>query len=111
MDLHRKTREMLNKDVMLVSLGMKKLQTMNEKIQNQLKQEKISKQTKQMRVEELEQWVIELGANPKYIASIQALMKTKDIEIQSLKKNLIYLELIMFKHQNCKQCSRRKINC
>jgi len=63
-----------------------------------------------MRVEELEQWVIKVGDNPKYSASIQALMKAKYTKIQSLKKTLIYVELIMFKHHNCKQCSRRKIN-
>jgi hypothetical protein len=44
--------------------------------------------TKQMRVEDLEQWVIDLGANPQDVASVQALMKTKDIEIQALKKKL-----------------------
>jgi hypothetical protein len=32
---------MLNIDVMIASLGMKKLQTMNEKIKNQLKQENL----------------------------------------------------------------------
>jgi hypothetical protein len=37
MDLHRQTREMLNIDVMIASIGMKKLQTINEKIRNQLK--------------------------------------------------------------------------
>jgi len=41
-----------------------------------------------MRVEEIEHWVIDLLANPKNSASIQSLMKTKDIEIQSLKKNI-----------------------
>jgi hypothetical protein len=36
MDIHRHTGEMLNIDVMITSLGMKKLKTMNEKIKNQL---------------------------------------------------------------------------
>ena len=63
---------------------------MNEKIQNQLKQEKITNKTKKMRVEKLEQWVIDLGENPKYIAYVQALVKTKDIEIQALKKKTQY---------------------
>jgi hypothetical protein len=39
-------------------------------------------------VEELEQWIIELGANSKYEASIQVLIKTKDKEIQVPKQNL-----------------------
>jgi len=37
MDLHRKIREMIHKDVMLTSLGMNKLYIMNENIYNQLK--------------------------------------------------------------------------
>jgi hypothetical protein len=39
-------------------------------------------------MEDLEQWVVNLGANPKDVASVQALMKTKDTEIQALKKKL-----------------------
>jgi hypothetical protein len=88
MDLHRHIGEMLNKDVMITSLGIKKIQTINEKIRNQLKQEKLSNKTKQMRVEELEQWVIDLGENPQDATSIQALMKIKDIKIHALKKKL-----------------------
>jgi hypothetical protein len=37
MDLHRQTREMLNRYVMITILGIKKLQIINEKIRNQLK--------------------------------------------------------------------------
>jgi hypothetical protein len=39
-------------------------------------------------VEELEQWIIELGKNPRDDASIQSLIKTKDKEIQDLKQKL-----------------------
>jgi hypothetical protein len=39
-------------------------------------------------VEEIEQWRIELKANPKYEASIKAMIKTKDKEIQVLNQNL-----------------------
>jgi hypothetical protein len=34
-----------------------------------------------MRVEELGQWFMDLGVNPKDEESIQALIKTKDMEI------------------------------
>jgi chromosome segregation ATPase len=88
MDLHKQTGEMLNMDVMIATLGIKKLQTINEKIRNQLKQEKLANRTKQMRVEELEQWVMDLGENPQDATSVQALMKTKDTKIQALKKRL-----------------------
>jgi hypothetical protein len=36
MDLHRHTREMLNRGVMMENLGIKKLQVINEKLRNQL---------------------------------------------------------------------------
>jgi SMC interacting uncharacterized protein involved in chromosome segregation len=37
--------------------------------------------------------VIDLGANPKYVASIEVLMKTMDTKIQALKKNLKILRI------------------
>jgi uncharacterized protein with ACT and thioredoxin-like domain len=55
MDLHKKIREILNKDVIIASHGIKKLQPINEKIGNHLKKEKLANMTKQMRVEEIEQ--------------------------------------------------------
>jgi hypothetical protein len=88
MDLHRQTGEMICRDAMQASLGMKKLQNMADKIQKQLKQEKLANRTKQMRIDELENWVIELGANPKDSKSIQALIKTKDTKIYTLNKKL-----------------------
>jgi hypothetical protein len=88
MDLHRQTGEMLNKDVMITTLGIKKLQTINENIRNHLKNEKLSNITKQMRVEEMEEWIMDLGENPQDASSVQALMKTKDIEILELNKRL-----------------------
>jgi hypothetical protein len=53
-----------------------------------LKQEKLENRTKQMRIEELEKLVILLGENLKDVESIQSIIKTKYIEIQTLKKNL-----------------------
>jgi hypothetical protein len=47
MDLHRQTREMLNRDVMIVNLGIKKLQVINEKLRNQLKNEKLENRSKE----------------------------------------------------------------
>jgi hypothetical protein len=50
-------------------------------LRGQLKFEKLENRTNHMRVEELEQWVINLGENTQDVASMQALMKTKDIKI------------------------------
>jgi hypothetical protein len=79
---------MMNRDVMIANLGIKKLQVINEKLRNQLKNEKLANRTRQIRVEELEQWVMDLGANPQDATSVQVLMKTKDTKIQALKKRL-----------------------
>ena len=48
----------------------------------------MTNRTRQIRVEELEQSVMDLGANPHDVASMQTLVKTKDIEIQGLKSRL-----------------------
>jgi hypothetical protein len=87
-DLHRKTTEMVNMDAMIASLGNKKLQTINDKLRTQLKNQKLATRTRQIRVEELEKWIIELGVSPKDKAFVQALIKSKDKEIQVLKQKL-----------------------
>jgi hypothetical protein len=77
---------MINRDVMIVNLGIKKLQVINEKLRTQLKNENLATRTRQIRVEELEQWITDLGVNPRDEASVQALIKTKYKDIQVLKK-------------------------
>jgi hypothetical protein len=54
MDLHRQTREMLNRYIMIATLGIKNIQDINENIREHLKNEKLTNKTKQIRVEELE---------------------------------------------------------
>jgi hypothetical protein len=54
MDLHRQTAKMINRDILIANLGIKNLQTINEKLRNQLKNEKLATRTRQIRVEELE---------------------------------------------------------
>jgi len=53
-----------------------------------LKNEKLGNRSRKTRIEELEKQIIELGANPRYEASILALINTKDREIQVLKRKL-----------------------
>jgi hypothetical protein len=79
---------MIKRDALIENLGIKKLQALNEKLRTQLKNEKLGNRSRQTRIEELEKWIIELGANPRDEASIQALINTKDKEIQVLKKKL-----------------------
>jgi hypothetical protein len=84
-DFHKHIVEMINKDAMIANLGINKLQSIIAKIRTQLKNEKLVTRTKQIRVDDLEQWIIELGKNPKDDTSMQSLIKTKDKEIQVMK--------------------------
>jgi hypothetical protein len=79
---------MINRDAMIANIRIKKLKAINDKLKTRLKNEKLATRTKHIRVEELEQWIIKIRANPKDEASIQAIIKTKDKEIQVLKKKL-----------------------
>lgn len=65
------------------------------KIENQWKQEKVVKRKKQIRINELEQWIIVLGLDPNDANFLQALIKSKNIEIQVLKKKL---KMLYFDH-------------
>ena len=80
-ELHIQTVEMINKDVLIANIGIKKLQVIYDKLRTQLKNENLATRTRHIRVEEVEKWIIELWANPKDDASIQALIKSKDKEI------------------------------
>jgi hypothetical protein len=50
MDLHRQTREMINKDIITTTLGMKKLQVMKDKLTSQLKYQKLLNQIRKSRI-------------------------------------------------------------
>jgi hypothetical protein len=88
MDLHKKNGDVLNRDVLITTLLIKNLQAQNEKIRTQLKDEKFGNRTKKIRIEELEEWVMDMGANPQYVTSVQALVNKKDTNIQALNKRL-----------------------
>jgi len=46
MDLHRQNGEMMNRYVMIANLGINKLHVLNDKLRNQLKNEKLVNRTK-----------------------------------------------------------------
>jgi hypothetical protein len=88
MDMRRQIGEILNRYVMIPNLGIKKMQVINKNLRNHLKNEKLTNRSKQIRVEELERWVMDLGSNLEDVASMQALVKTKETELQALKRRL-----------------------
>jgi hypothetical protein len=63
---------------MIYNLGIKKMQVIYGNIKNQRKNEKLGNRTRQIIVEELQQWVMYLGSNPQDTTYLQDLMKNKD---------------------------------
>lgn len=88
MDLHRKTGEMIFIKLTIITSNACKLENMVSNVTNQLKQEKIATRIMYMKIDELEQLIIKLGENPKEATSIQDLIKSRDIEIQVLRRKL-----------------------
>jgi hypothetical protein len=76
-DLHRQNGEMLNRDVMIVNLGIKKLEVVNEKLSKQLKNEKleINQENKSGGIRKMGNG---LGSQSRRMASVKALVKTKE---------------------------------
>jgi hypothetical protein len=68
---------MINIDVMIVNIRINKIQVINDNLMTHLKNEFLATKTRQIRVEELEQWMIELRVNPKDEATIQELIKKR----------------------------------
>jgi len=63
---------------MIYNLGIKKMQVIYGNIKNQRKNEKLGNRTRQIIVEELQQWVMYLGSNPQDTTYLQDLMKNKE---------------------------------
>jgi hypothetical protein len=66
---------MIKKDSTIANIRIKKLQAINDNLRTQLNNEKMATTTREIRVEELHKWIIELGDNPKDEAFVQALIK------------------------------------
>jgi hypothetical protein len=58
MELHRETCEMVFLDLLQISSGMGRIQTMASMIEKQWKQEKVATRRKQTKINELEQCII-----------------------------------------------------
>jgi hypothetical protein len=93
MDLLRQTREMVNRDVIQMTLGMNKLQKVNNQLKEQLRQEKVLTRTKQIRIDDLMKKLLRLRDNSKDEEPMQQIMSSKDNEILILKKKLHLTDL------------------
>jgi hypothetical protein len=87
MDMHKKTWEILS-TLTNNSLTSSKLQVSLNNIQSQLKLEKISFLAKENKFKSLEELVIKIGYDPSNVKVVEELLKKKNVDIESLRKQL-----------------------
>lgn len=87
-ELHKKIGEMIYSTLIDKSMMTQKLQDSLENTNAQLHLEKASSQAKDNRIKTLEEIIIGLGHNPKDVKGIEALIKKKDDDIATLRKQL-----------------------
>jgi len=88
MDLLIKTREMVNRDVIQMTLGMKKLQMVNSQLKEQLRLENLLTRTKEIRIDDLQKKLLRLRKNSKDEEPMKKIMRSKDNGIIILNKKV-----------------------
>lgn len=87
-DMHKKTREMIFSTLANTSLTAAKLQVSLNNVQYQLKLENISSLAKDNKIKSLEEMVLKVGYYPSNVKAIEELLKKKNDDITSLRKQL-----------------------
>jgi hypothetical protein len=88
MDLHKQTGEMVLYTLVHTSTSVSKLQVSLNNVQTQLKLEKISSFAKDNRIKTLEELVLKIGYNPSNVKAAEEMIKNKNDDITSLRKQL-----------------------
>jgi hypothetical protein len=88
MDLHRQTGEMIFSTLANTSTNATKLQVSLNNVQTQLKLEKVSSLAKDNKIKSLEELVLRIGYDPSNIKEAEELIKKKNADIASLRKQL-----------------------
>lgn len=88
MDMHRQTREMIYSTLTSTAMIASKLQVSLTNIQSQLKLEKASSLAKDNKLKSLEDLVIKIGYNPSNVKATKEIVKKKDADITTLRKQL-----------------------
>jgi hypothetical protein len=88
MDLHRQTGEMVFSTLSHASSTSAKLQVALNNVQTQLKLEKISSFAKDNRINSVEELVVKIGYDPSNVKGIEEFLKKKNVDIESLRKQL-----------------------
>jgi hypothetical protein len=88
MDLHKQTGEMVFYTLAHASTTVSKLQVSLNNVQTQLKLEKISSFAKDNRIKTLEELVLKIGYDPSNVKATEEMIKKKNADIVSLRKQL-----------------------
>jgi len=88
MDLHRQSGEMLFSTMTTIAMSLSKLITTLSNVQSQLKIEKMSSFAKDNKLKFFEDIIVKIGCDPQDYKEIEEILKKKDIEIITLKKQL-----------------------
>jgi hypothetical protein len=88
MDMHRQTGEMIFSTLENTSMTAAKLQVSLNNVQSQLKLEKISSLAKDNKIKSLEELVLKIGYDPSNVKAVEELLKKKNVDIASLRKQL-----------------------
>jgi hypothetical protein len=88
MDLHRQTGEMIFSTLANTSTIVAKLQVSLNNVQTQLKLEKVSSFAKDNMIKSLEELVLKIGYDPYNVKVVEELLKKKNLDIASLRKQL-----------------------
>jgi hypothetical protein len=88
MDLHRQTGEIVFSTLANASTTVAKLQVSLNNVQTQLKMNKVSSFAKDNRIKSLEEMVLKIGYDPSNVKVAEELLKKKNANIASLRKQL-----------------------
>jgi hypothetical protein len=88
MDLHRQTEEMIFSTLANTSTNAAKLQVSLNNVQTQLKLKKVSSLEKDNKIKSLQELVLKIGYDPSNVKAAEELMKKKNVDVASLRKQL-----------------------
>ena len=88
MDMHKQSGEMLFSTMTNTAMALSKLRTTLSNVKSQLKIEKISSLEKDNKVKSLEYLVIKIGYDPTDVKVAEEMIKKKNVDITSLRKQL-----------------------
>jgi hypothetical protein len=88
MDMNMQTREIIFSTLRSTSLNASKLQVPLNNMQSQLKMQKISSLAKDNKIKSLEELVLKIGYDPSNVKATEELLKKKNVDIDSLRKQL-----------------------